>query len=355
MDKYRIDSHKLLYHPQRVSDWVKGKNIYPLYMEASPSGACNHRCVYCGLDFMKYQPRYLDTSIFLKRLTEFGRLGLKSIMYAGEGEPLLHKDIVSIVQKTRACGIDAALTTNGVLLKKEVASDLLRSCTWIKVSINAGAKETYTKIHRCPEKDFDMVIQNMSYAAALRKDKGFSCTLGMQMVLLPDNAREVLLLAKKARKIGMDYLVIKPYSQHPQSITKCYQAIKYQPYEKLKKDLQGLNSSSFSTIFRLNTMQKWDEARPPYERCLGLPFWSYIDAGGDVWGCSVFLGNPKFYYGNLYQKTFQQIWEGSRRKRSLLWAKKNLHPCRCRVNCRMDEVNRYLWEVKNPSAHVNFI
>ncbi len=57
-DKYKIDSHKLIYHIPRVNDWLDGKTIYPLYMEISPSGACNHRCTFCGLDFMEYQSRY---------------------------------------------------------------------------------------------------------------------------------------------------------------------------------------------------------------------------------------------------------------------------------------------------------
>ena len=52
MDKYRIDSHKLVYHVSRVNGWLNGENIYPIYAEISPSGACNHRCSYCALDFM---------------------------------------------------------------------------------------------------------------------------------------------------------------------------------------------------------------------------------------------------------------------------------------------------------------
>ncbi|MCX5713155.1 MAG: radical SAM protein, partial [Candidatus Omnitrophica bacterium] len=97
MDKYRIDGHKLIYHVERVNDWLKGKNIYPVYMEVSPSGSCNHRCVYCALDFMKYRSRFLDTAIFKNRLGEMGKLGVKSIMYAGEGEPFLHKNIADII------------------------------------------------------------------------------------------------------------------------------------------------------------------------------------------------------------------------------------------------------------------
>ena len=98
MDKYRIDSHKLIYHIPRVYDWLKGENVYPVYMEVSPSGACNHRCLYCGLDFMGYKPNYLKADILKERLSELGNLGLKSIMYAGEGEPFLHPEMVSIIE-----------------------------------------------------------------------------------------------------------------------------------------------------------------------------------------------------------------------------------------------------------------
>ena len=138
MDKYRIDSHKLIYHVPRVNDWLNEKNIYPIYMEVSPSGACNHRCLYCGLDFMGYKPDYLKTEILIERLSELGTLGIKSIMYAGEGEPFLHPEMVSIIEHTRESGIDVALTTNGVLLRKEIVERVLSNTEWIKVSINEG-------------------------------------------------------------------------------------------------------------------------------------------------------------------------------------------------------------------------
>ncbi|MDE5603044.1 MAG: radical SAM protein, partial [Helicobacter sp.] len=58
-DKFRIDSHKLIFHPLRVAkwlqaygDWEREKSIYPIYVEISPYGACNHRCTFCGVDYM---------------------------------------------------------------------------------------------------------------------------------------------------------------------------------------------------------------------------------------------------------------------------------------------------------------
>lgn len=355
MDKYRIDSHKLLYHVSRVHHWLEGKVIYPIYMEISPAGTCNHRCTFCGLDFMEYQKKYLETAVLKERLSEMATLGLKSVMYAGEGEPFLHADIAEIISHTKKSGIDVAVTTNGVLLKEALAEKILGKTEWIKVSINAGTSETYAKIHRTKSSDFDTVMANMSRAVKIKRDNGHRCTLGMQLVLLPENMAETVTLANRARDIGMDYLVVKPYSQHLLSKTQIYKDIKYSDCLSLAEELKKINTSGFTVIFRTNAMSKWDEGSRNYNRCLALPFWSYLDASGNVWGCSVYLGDDRFLYGNIYESTFKDIWEGEKRKKSLDWVEQEFDACQCRVNCRMDEINRYLWDLKNPSAHVNFI
>lgn len=355
MDKYRIDSHKLLYHPDRVHAWQRGELIYPVYMEASPSGACNHRCTYCALDFMEYQRRFLDTAVFKERLTELGQLGLRSIMYAGEGEPFLHPEFVELVRQTKQAGIDTAITTNGVLFKQEHAAEVLAHTAWIKVSINGATPKTYAQIHRTREDDFFRVIENMSHAADVRAKEAHACALGMQLLLLPENIQEAVMLAKRARDIGMDYLVIKPYSQHPLSKTQLYKDVRYETFLPLAEELTKYNTDRFQVIFRLETMQQWDEGEHRYGRCLALPFWSYIDAGGNVWGCSMFLGDERFLYGNIYEQTFEAIWTGEKRAASLQWMQEHWDTGQCRVNCRMDKINQYLWELRHPPEHVNFI
>lgn len=324
-------------------------------MEISPAGACNHRCTYCGLDFMEYKPRFLKTEVLKDRISEMGSLGLKSIMYAGEGEPLLHKDMLDITLHTEKSGIDVAFTTNGVFLDKDFADAALTSITWVKVSINGATKDTYNKIHRGKSDDLDKVMHNMAYANDVRRSNNYKCTLGMQIMLLPDNYQEVGKLAQRAKDIGMDYLVVKPYSHHPQSNTTEYKDIKYDNYLQLKDELSQYNDEQFHVVFRINSMKKWDKGEHGYTHCLALPFWSYIDAGGNVWGCSVYLGDERFLYGNIHEQTFREIWEGEKRRASLEWVKNELDTCNCRVNCRMDEVNKYLWDLKHPSEHVNFI
>lgn len=355
MDTYRIDSHKLLFHVPRVNDWLGKKIIYPIYMEISPSGACNHRCIYCALDFMEYRPRFLNTELLKERITEMASLGLRSIMFAGEGEPLLHKDIGDIIIHTKQAGVDVAITTNGILLKETLVDKALQYISWIKVSINGATKDTYGRTHQTNPDDFDRVIQNMTYAARVKKENRYPCTLGMQIVLLPENYSEVIPLAQKAKDIGMDYLVVKPYSQHPLSKTVKYKDIKYSDYLYLSDELNNLNDDKFSVIFRINTMKKWDDSTRNYRHCLALPFWSYMDSEGTIWGCSAYLTDEQFRYGNIYEKKFKEIWESEKRLNHVRWAGKDLSTDQCRVNCRMDEINRYLWELTNPHPHVNFI
>ena len=355
MDKYKIDSHKLMHHPERVGNWAQGRSIYPIYMEISPAGACNHRCTYCGLDFMGYKPRFLETRILKDRLREMGKLGVKSIMYAGEGEPLLHRDITDIIAATKRAGIDAAVTSNAVLFNEKLAEAVLPHLTWFKASINAAKPATYARIHGARPGDLDRALKNMAYAAKICRQRGYSCTLGIQIILLPENAAEIVLLARKAKDLGMDYFVVKPYSHNPQSKTRIYKGIKYGKNMDLAEKLEKMNDARFHTIFRIRAMRKWDEATRDYKHCLALPFWAHIDAGGDVWACSMYLTQDEFRLGNIYKNTFKKIWESPRRARLVRWAAKQLNTDKCRVNCRMDEINRYLWELKNPSAHVNFI
>jgi MoaA/NifB/PqqE/SkfB family radical SAM enzyme len=288
-------------------------------------------------------------------LAEAAFLGVASIMYGGEGEPLLHPEIAGIIELTRGAGIDVAVSTNGVFLDPELAAEVLPQLTWLKVSINSGTPKGYAGIHQCDGDDFNTVIDNVAAAADLIKDNNWACTLGAQAILLPENAHDMEELAFQVRKAGVSYLVIKPYSQHHSSHNRAHYGIDYSLYNDLAERLEKFSTDTFKVIYRRHTMNKLQRAGRGYERCLALPFWSYVDAAGSVWGCSSYLGDERFLYGNLNQSSFRDIWEGESRRICLEFVAGCLDSESCRMNCRMDEINLYLWELMHPSKHVNFI
>lgn len=361
-DKYRIDSHKLIFHPERVSQWLKTKDdwdqekkVYPIYLEITPIGSCNHRCTFCSVDYIGYQSVKQDEGILADRIREMAKLGVKSIMFAGEGEPTLYKPLPNILDVCREAGIDTSLTTNAVIMSDEARENYVKNCKWIKVSINAGTKENYAKIHQTKEDDFNMVVKNLTLMSKIKKQKGYTCTIGAQMLLLPENKDTAVALAKKMSEAEIDYLVIKPYTQSLYGTSRKYEGLTYKSMMDLEKELKQYETETFKVIFRANTMKKLEEEQP-YKKCYATPFyWGYIMADGSVYSCSAFLGNENFKLGNINTQTFQEIWEGEDRKKNLSYVKNDLDISMCRKNCRMDNVNRYLLELKNPNPHVNFI
>jgi len=365
-DPYALDSHKLMYHPARVAqllevgdNWEKAKEVYPIYVEISAVGACNHRCTFCAVDYIGYKSRSLDVEILKDRLPEMAALGIKSVMYAGEGEPLLHKDINTIVRSTYDSGISVSFTTNGTDMDEAFIEESLPRSEWIKVSLNAGSPKTYADIHQTKEKDFHLVIQNLKNAAKFKQANKLQCTLGVQALLLPENSSEMYDLARLCRdEIGVDYLVVKPYSQHFYSKTRRYESIDYNSYLSLGDQLTSLSTNGFHAIFRGHTMKKHamdDDQR--YSKCNSTPFiWAYVMADGAVYGCSAYLLDPRFEYGNLNDLTFKEIWHGEKRRENFHYVLNQLDIKECRKNCRMDEANRYLFNIKeNQVPHINFI
>lgn len=348
----RMDSHKLIYHPEIVSRWLKGENIYPIEIEISPSGSCNHRCTFCAVDYIGYQSVFLEKNIILRDIFQMSKKGLKSVICSGEGEPLLNKDLPDIVNGIKTGGVDVAMSTNGVLFSKEKMLDCLAAFTWVRYSIASMEENSYNKIQRGKPGDLNRVKVNLAEAVRIKKDRKLKTTLGVQCLLLPDNVSQVSDMAQELCEIGVDYLTIKPYSQHLHSENVLQ--IDYDEMLELEQQVKKYETENFTIHFRAKAMKKMHH-RKEYKQCLGLPFMTHIDARGNVWPCVAHIGTEEFCYGNIYEQTFEAIWEGQRRRAVV----RKLNECDvnkvCREACRLDEINKYLHELKHPGEHVNFI
>ena len=316
------------------------------------SGACNHRCIFCALDYIGYKPNFLNTKLILDNIRELATRGLKSVIFAGEGEPLMHKDAPFIFNETKAYGVDAALSTNGVLLTKEVSEQCLQSLTWIRFSIAAATEQTYAKLQSRRKGDLQRVYNNLQDAVRIKRDKNLGVTLGGQLLLLEDNKDEVYLLAKNLREIGLDYLTVKPFSQHKYSINLI--SVDYSDSVEIERKVRELETDKFAIYFRHHAIENL-EIEKPYDRCYALPFMLYINSEGGLYPCGAFLSVKEFSYGNLYEKSFVEIWESARTREVMDRFDGEFLKTRCRKACRLDEMNKYLFELKHPGAHVNFI
>jgi len=358
MDKYLIDGHKLFWHLDRVAIWQKKRIIPPVYVEVSPVSFCNHRCVFCGIDFARDTGLQLDTKVMCERLVEMGKIGVRSIMFAGEGEALFHKDLQTLIKTAKDAGIDVSITTNGSRGDYDFWKEILPSLTWVRFSVDAGTAGVYAKVHNVPEKSFGKTIKRIEDAVKIKKDHTLGVTIGVQFLIIEENLNNIEDALRLFNDLGVDYLSLKPYSLHPQMMNKkdvvyTKETMYYvqEILNKYKKDKTKMN-----IIFRKDAMERYMNREKNIKHCRALPFWGYISSKGDFYTCSVFIGDERFKAGNIYNEDMQNIIFGDARKNSIKYGAEILSIGEeCRLNCRMARVNEFLEFLENKPEHVNFI
>ena len=160
-----------------------------------------------------------------------------------------------------------------------------------------------------------------------------------------------------AKAVGVNYLVLKPYSIGTFSLP---QSKRYDiDYNTMKDELlavrDNFSKDGFEVIYRANAIDQ--ESRPhQYEKCNSTPFmWVYFMADGRVFTCSAHLMDDRFCIGNIYNNTFQEIWEGEKRRQNWEMMRKTFDIKECRLNCRMNQSNIYLEQLKKGIPHQNFV
>ena len=357
MDKYRIDSHKLLWHLDRVLEWQKDRTIVPVYLEVSPVSYCNHNCIFCGIDFARVEKFELKSDLFCSRLEEMGRLGVRSIMFAGEGEPLLHKDLPKFVRVGKDAGIDISITTNGTLGNYSVWEAILLFLTWIRFSVDAGTPEVHAKVHNVSPKLFPKTVKSIEEAVSVKRKMNLNVTIGVQFLIIDENISDIETAMALFSEIGVDYFSLKPYSLHPQMIRKMDTLYSDEVVRHIDEVVDKYRKTSdMNIIFRREALRKYMEGDKKYHHCRALPFWGYISSRGDFYTCSVFIGDERFKAGNIYESNMKQIFAGDKRRDSIDFGEKVLLIAdECRLNCRMARINEFLEMLGNSPRHINFI
>ena len=357
MKDFLFDGHKLLWHLDRLAAWQNGEIVPPIYIEISPVSYCNHKCVFCGLDFAQAESHLLRADVMVKRLREMGQAGIRSVMFAGEGEPLLHPELATMVKTARDSGIDVSLTTNGSTGSPETWQNLLPNLTWIRFSIDAATPNVYASVHGVTENSFDRTLESLQAALLVKQQMGLDVTIGVQYLLVSENIDEVEEAIELFSRLGADYLCFKPYSEHPQMINKNGFTYSTEIINKIDTIVtRHIGTCKTLLSFRKEATGIYAAGPGRITHCYALPFWGYISSQGDFHTCSVYLNDERFNVGNLYQTSMQAIFEGEMRRASIAYAERELSAGHeCRVNCRMARINEFLHHLKNKPDHINFI
>ena len=362
-EKFRLDGHKLIYHIERILKWQKGERVAPVTIDMGLTKFCNTACIYCiGVTqggFTKGQ--MIEPDALMRFIEDCGRLDVKGIAFIGDGEPTLNPAMYDAVVLAKKIGIDIGIGTNGLKIDMNRAEDILRDATYVRINLSAGSREGFAKIHQSSPDNFDMLLEKIKTMVKIRKKNDYKCTIGIQMVLIPENFNEIMKLAKLGANLGVDYLQIKQCSD-----TEYHElGISPKDYERVQdvlKEAEKQSTGNYLVKVKWNKINIMDETEVyrggfrKYDICYGTPLLGQISGNGKVYPCGPFFEKKRFLVGDINRDSYYDIVKSDRywNVQQDIVNNVDVH-CDCTIGCRQDYINKFLWDLKNPPEHINFI
>lgn len=158
----RIGGGRLL-----LRDSIPVESPFAAYVEVTT--ACNFKCVYCAHAISpKYlEPQNMELDAFKQVIDKLGRFPqkLKTFVFVGIGEPLLHKDIARMVRYVKEAGLAerVEITTNASVLTNELSDKLIDAgLDYLRISLQGASTEQYKETSGV-DIDFDRFVRRIRY------------------------------------------------------------------------------------------------------------------------------------------------------------------------------------------------
>lgn len=364
-----LDGTKLSWHEDRVRAWMRGERIAPITIDMALTRRCTYKCVYCYGKLQENDEKRMTWPVIKDFLDDAAEIGVKAISFVSDGESTCSPYMYDAIFYGKSKGLDMALGTNGVLLRKEKLQDILPCLTYLRFNISAGTPKRYSEIHGCREEDFYKVKEIIKECVKIKKEKNLNTTIGLQMVLMPEFKDEILPLAELGKELGVDYLVIK----HCSDDEKGSLGVNYDKYFE-DELINTIKKAEALSTPEYKVTAKWSKilshGKRDYSQCYGPPFIIQLSGSGLVAPCGMLFNDEyqKYHIGNITEKRFKDIWKSER-----YWEVMNLisssnfdAKTMCGTLCLQHKVNEFLdsikkgkIEYKKPEAkeprHLNFI
>lgn len=351
---FNLDGTKIAHHADRVKAWMNGERVAPITIDMALTQKCSYACTFCyaGLQQNPASPaRWEHYEQFLDDCTVIGHKpgeGVKAISLVSDGESTENPYFLDFILKAKRNNIDIASGTNGLKLPMDRAADLVESLTYLRININAAEPRPYAQVMGTVEKNYYKVLENIRELVRLKQDLNSDITIGLQMVLLPEYADQVLPLAKLGRELGVDYTVIKHCSDDEDGRL----GVDYSWYlsdeaTSLLKTAEAMSTSKYSV------QAKWSKLRTgrnrKYSKCFGTALLLQMSGTGIVAPCGSFFSQKykRFHIGDIKEQPFREIWASDSYWEVMSFlGSEHFDPRKeCATLCLQDKVNEVLFDL----------
>ena len=364
-----LDGTKLSWHLDRVQKWQKGERIAPITIDMALTRACNYSCGFCYAMFQENDRKIINKKVIFDFLEDCAEIGVKGISFVSDGESTISPVFADACKYGHELGLSMAVGTNAFVLTKNRLEDVMPYLTYLRVNFSAGEKKRYAEIMGVKESSYDRVCQNIKDMVEIKKRDNLKVTIGMQMVLMPEDADQIIPLAKLGKELRPDYAIIKHCSDNEDGGL----GVSYDEYEKLYpllKEAESYSDETYKCVIKWSKIKDQGNNKRSYQRCYGAPFMIQLSGSGLVAPCGGLFNEKykKFHIGNICEKRFKDIWKSDKYWEVMNYlSSPNFNAQKmCASLCLQHKVNEALDDFvkgkgdmkqpdSNPPEHINFI
>ena len=168
----------------------------PLFVSVEPAAVCQLRCPECpvgrrdgGISESRHTDRLMSVDLFRKVLEEVKQYA-HTIQFYFQGEPLLNKDLTTMIAEAHETGLYTIVSTNAQALTMEVAEELVKGAYRIGGNIEKAKAA-------------------LRYLRKAKEQCGGKTVIELQGLRLKTNEHEWKELKRQYKALGADCLSLK--------------------------------------------------------------------------------------------------------------------------------------------------
>lgn len=307
-----------------------------LYVEITTT--CNLDCITCVRRAWNEPVGMMPLALFRDLVGDVAALAPgAAIHFGGYGEPLHHPDFLAMVAETKAAGLRAEVTTNGMLLSPALAEALVDlDLDRLVVSVDGVTPQHYADVRHFG--DFEQVMRNMAHLRRVKLRRGGrhgNPRVGIAFVAMKQNVADLPALPWLATRLGAWEITVSNLAPHSpemeaeilyeRSLTACaYRASHWLADMSLPKlDLDEHTLPPLRHVFAsttsLSLLDASLSARNDYCR-FAQQGYAAVRWDGEVSPClSLLHDHPEYIhhrrkqvvhhsFGNIGERDFAEIW-----------------------------------------------
>lgn len=276
----------------------------PFFLQIEPTTRCNFSCLHCSRNQLPKERKNQDMSLSQFHLLLEKNPSVQRVQLQGLGEPLLHPQLLSMLQLAKEKKTSSSLTTNASLLNPDMSARLFTQIDKLIISLDSLDAEEFSRVR--PGGNLETIQENIQHLFAQRPSFPvvFNCVISRENASSIEQMVQYALETRPAEvhlQLAENWFTpVQPGFQEAHQLALEHTAIDTAIIKQLPRWQHTLQNHGIQLTYTGTTRRKGF--------CWWPFFGMFISVDGYITPCCIRMQPEVFNFGNLFHFSLQDTW-----------------------------------------------